>query len=390
MSALPAEMSAASLRPRILCVDDEPYVLDGLRAVLRRSFDVRVATTGATGLSMLRDEPDAYSIVISDMRMPVMSGATFLRQARTVAPDAVRILLTGHADLEVAIKAANGARLFRYLTKPTDSGELLRTCAAALGHHREQAAERVVLEQTVHASIDALTEVLALANPAVFGRSSRINVLAARLARALGLANAWEIEVAAMLSQLGAITLPQATAEKLYAGLPLEDADAAMVARVPSVTRRLIGDIPRLDGVLDIFDRRYGDAPLPSADPAAAGAQVIRIARDYDALESQGATPTVAIGAMCGRGIYDNQFIDVFAQVVDAGRAAPEVREVQLAGLEVGATLADDVLTLNGSLLAARGQPVSDELRDRLLNVGPHIVRQPLRVVAGLPGGGRE
>ena len=93
---------------------------------------------------------------------------------------------------------------------------------------------------------------------------------------------------------------------------------------------------------------------------------------------------------MRGRGIYDNQFIDVFAQVVDAGRAAPEVREVQLAGLEVGATLADDVLTLNGSLLAARGQPVSNELRDRLLNVGPHVVRQPLRVVAALPGGSRK
>jgi DNA-binding response OmpR family regulator len=63
MSAVPADMSIARLRPRILCVDDEPYVLDGLRDVLRRRFDVRVWTSGATGLSMLRDEPEAYAIV---------------------------------------------------------------------------------------------------------------------------------------------------------------------------------------------------------------------------------------------------------------------------------------------------------------------------------------
>ncbi len=389
MSAVASELSTASLRPRILCVDDEPHVLDGLRGVLRRSFDVRVATSGATGLSMLRDEPDAYAIVISDMRMPEMSGASFLRQARAVAPDAVRILLTGHADLEVAIKAVNGARLFRYLTKPTDAGELLRTCAAALGHHRQHAAEQVVLEQTVRDSVDTLSDVLALANPVVFGRASRIKVLAARLGRALGLANAWEVEVAAMLSQIGAITLPQATAEKLYAGLPVEDAEAAMVARVPDVTRRLIGNIPRLDGVLDILDRSYGDISLPASDPAAAGAQILRIVRDYDSLECQGAARRVAIGTLRGRGIYDDHVVDVLARVVDVGGAAPEVREVALDGLELGTVLADDALTLNGSLLAARGQPISDELLERLRNIGPHAVRQPLHVVAGPARGER-
>jgi hypothetical protein len=304
-----------------------------------------------------------------------------------VAPDAVRILLTGHADLEAAIKAVHGARLFRYLTKPTDSGELLRTCAAALGHHQQSAAERVVLEQTLHASVDALCDVLALANPAVFGRGSRVKVLAASLARALALTNAWEVEVAAMLSQIGAITLPQATAEKLYAGLPLEDAEAAMVARVPEVTRRLIENIPRLDGVLDILDRSDGDAPLTASDAAAEGAKVIRIARDYDSLESQGATRPVAIGAMRGRGIYDDYVIDVFAQVIGVSRVAPQIREAELADLELGTILADDALTLNGNLLAARGQPVTDQLLDLLINVGPHAVRQPLPVYEDSRGG---
>src|SRR5215217_3105894 len=106
---LPADVA------RVLCVDDEPHVLEGLRDSLRRSFDVRVAACGADALALLEEEPDGYAVVISDMRMPSMSGAAFLGQARRVAPNAVRVLLTGHADLDAAIAAVNDGQLFRFL-----------------------------------------------------------------------------------------------------------------------------------------------------------------------------------------------------------------------------------------------------------------------------------
>ena len=82
----------------MLCVDDEPHVLEGLRDSLSRSFDVHVAESGADGLALLEQDPGGYAVVISDMRMPGMSGAAFLSQARRIAPDAVRLLLTGHSD----------------------------------------------------------------------------------------------------------------------------------------------------------------------------------------------------------------------------------------------------------------------------------------------------
>ena len=111
MTATAPASSPRAGRPRILCVDDEPHILESLRDTLRRGFDVRTAGSGPEGLAMLEDGPDEYALIISDMRMPVMSGSVFLREARRVSPDASRILLTGYADLDAAVSAVNDAQL---------------------------------------------------------------------------------------------------------------------------------------------------------------------------------------------------------------------------------------------------------------------------------------
>jgi response regulator RpfG family c-di-GMP phosphodiesterase len=372
---------AASSKPRVLCVDDEPYVLEGLRDVLCRRFDVWIATDGVAGLERLQDEPASFAVVISDMRMPGMAGAEFLRAAREIAPDATRMLLTGHADLQAAIRAVNGARLFRFLTKPCETRELLDSCEAALAQHRLQTAERDLLEQTVRGSVDALTEVLALANPAAFGRAGRVKALAGKLARAAELANWWEVEVAALLADIGAVTLPQSAAEKLYAGARLTFEEAEMVARVPTVTRRLLSKIPRLEGVIEILAKHQ--QPLVDKAPGCEesvplGARVLRIARDYAVLESDGSEAAVALGTMRSRGLYDRALMSTFAGLVGAGAA--EVHELPVAGLRVGMTFAEDVRSATGVLLVARGQRVSDQLIDRLVNLSANFVHEPLRV----------
>jgi response regulator RpfG family c-di-GMP phosphodiesterase len=378
---LKLESAPATKRPRVLCVDDEAYVLEGLCDTLHRGFDVRIATGGEEGLGILRSDPDGFAVVISDMRMPEMEGSEFLREARRIAPDVVRMLLTGYADVGSAIRAVNEAHLFRYLTKPCQSAELLSACAAAAAHHQLKVAERELLEHTLHGSVDALVEVLALANPAAFGRGTRLKTLAGRLACAVDLENCWEVEVAALLAHIGAVTLPQATVERLYAGVTLHDHELAMAERVPAVTRRLLAKIPRLEGVVEILDSYHEcyDADAPDAIPV--GARVLRIAVDYDALESAGSGENVAIGVMRGRGFYDSQLLSAFARTVGARRIGPVVREVDVAGLEVGMTLADDVRNISGGLLVVRGQPVTYQLIDRLTNVSARVVREPLRVL---------
>ena len=253
LASAPARRQLPRDAPRVLCVDDEPNVLEGLRDGLSRSFDVHTAESGADALALLERHPDGFAVIISDMRMPVMSGSAFLSQARRISPNAVRLLLTGYSDVDAAIRAVNDGQLFRFLTKPCPPGELLRACAAALGQHRLLVAEHVLLAQTLRGAVKALTDVLALTNPAAFGRGTRLKTGVGLLAQQIGMADAWEVEIAALLLQLGAVTLPDATAEKLYSGAALTPEEQKMVAGVPRATERIIGHIPRMEGVLQVL-----------------------------------------------------------------------------------------------------------------------------------------
>jgi response regulator RpfG family c-di-GMP phosphodiesterase len=383
---MPAELTPLTIRrerPRILCVDDEPHVLEALRDALYETFDVRTAISGADGLVLLRREPDQYPVIISDMRMPVMSGAMFLRESRRAAPDAVRILLTGYADLQAAVSAVNDGQLFRFLTKPCAQDELVRACTAALTQHRLQAAERVLLEQTLKGSVQALADVLALASPAAFGRSERVRALVARLARAIQLQDSWEVEISALLVHVGAVTLPPTTAAKLYAGGPLDPSERDMVKRIPVVSSRILRNIPRLEGVLEIlgsYQRPFADGGMEGALPI--GARMLRIALDYDALERLRATPRAALRTLSELdGVYDPELLKVLASLIGVGARPRTMLEIGIRCLRPRMTFAEDVLCTAGSLLIARGQTVTDELIERLENLGPGFVSEPLLVL---------
>jgi len=358
-----------------------------LRDALRRIFDVQTATSGPDGLALLREDPAGFSVVISDMRMPVMMGAAFLHEARSIAPDAIRILLTGYADLDTAVQAVNEGGLFRFLTKPCPPRELLSTCLSAVEQHRLLVAERLLLEQTLKGAIKALAEVLALASPAAFGRGARVRALVVRIARALGLSDLWEVEVAALLAQIGAVTLPLATAEKLYSGSQLTPGEKAMVDRVPAATRGILEKVPRLDGVLKILDSYQLPFNLltEGAKPPV-GARMLRIALDYDSLEAEGATKGIALATIRSRpGVYDPELFEAFAQAVDDGGVEGRVLELGVLQLRPGMTLAGDVRGTGGTLLVARGHTVTPGLVERLANLGRSHIREPLLVLDNDP-----
>lgn len=145
-------------RPRILCVDDEKNVLEGLTRTLRSLYNVETAVGGPQGIDAMKTRGE-FAIVISDLRMPQMTGVQFLKEARSIAPSTVRVLLTGQGDMEAAIGAVNDGNIFRFLTKPCPTDVLVNALAASTEQYRLVTSERVLLEQTLRGSIEALTEI---------------------------------------------------------------------------------------------------------------------------------------------------------------------------------------------------------------------------------------
>jgi hypothetical protein len=201
------------------------------------------------------------------------------------------------------------------------------------------------------------------------------------LAERLDMADAWEVEIAAMLLQLGAVTLPDATAERLYAGAVLSEAEQAMVAAVPAATQRILGHVPRLEGVQQIL-ADVGRPYRSEGRPPSMGGRMLRIVADYDELESRGTTRPAVLATMRGRdGVYDRQLLDAYALARGPSEPVDEVVEVRLIDLRAGMTLADDVRHRNGSLLIARGYKVTAALIERLDHLPRGHLREPLRVI---------
>ena len=379
--------------PRLLCVDDEPNVLDGLARQLRRQFAITTATSGRAGLELIATA-DPFAVVVSDMRMPGMDGAAFLRRVREVAPDTTRVLLTGQADLDAAIAAVNEACIFRFLTKPCPPELLSSSLLAAAEQYRLVTAERVLLEETLHGSVRTLTDVLALASPIAFGRATRAKQLVSQLAERLDLLGRWELEVGAMLSQIGCVTLPVELADKLYHGRALAPPEQEMADRLPAAAEQLLGNIPRLDGVRKIVryqQQRYDGSGVPRdgvrGDRIPEGARLLKLALDLDVLQAQGLSVGAALDTLRGRaGWYDPAMLRALGDLLGEGRGA-EVREMRLREVRPGMTFAEDVTTRAGVLLIPRGHEVTPGLLERIRNFSDHIgVREPVRMIVGRDG----
>ncbi len=236
-----------------------------------------------------------------------------------------------------------------------------------------------------------LTELLELASPLAFGRASRVKQLALELAEALVLPETWQLEVAAMLSQLGLVALPHEVLEKQHQGQALSEAEAAMAARAPALTEQLLAHIPRLEGVREILaacgkppEQRHPLAPPPGEkkQTLARSAQILRLAVDFDALEEQGHTPALILGTLRGRSErYDPQVLAALVRTQRASPAAQQIRELPVAALRVGMVLLDDLKLATGALMAARGFEVNESFVERARNFRPGAVREPIRVL---------
>ncbi len=365
--------------PRILCVDDEPRILDGLTLHLRREYQVYTANSGQLALQTLTDIGGA-AVVVSDMRMPGMDGAALLKQVKQRWPETTRILLTGETGREAAVQAINEGQIFRFLTKPCAPDQLRSAVDAAVIQHRLMIAEKTLLQETLVGCIKALIDVLAITNPVAFGRTKRVTRLVNELSQALGNKSFWQLEAASMLSQLGYISLPVELVEKLYYGEKLTPEEKILSEGAPEVAQKLLGHIPRLEPVLQILAAVQHQASTTEG-MAKMGAGILKLVLDYDALLAQGHKADLAMQSLRAKPEYDAQWLEHFAAIVGAGSSAVAIQEMRLRQVRPGMAFIDDLRTHMGTLLVPKGFEVTDVFLERLRNYGSGMLDDKVRMI---------
>lgn len=371
---------------KILLVDDEPMVLEGIRRQLRRRYSLLTAVGGVEGLSLIARE-GPIAVVVSDMKMPGMTGAEFLMRVRESSPDTVRMILSGQADLLTTIEAVNEGRIFRFLTKPCQTESLVAAIEAGLEQHRLVIAERELLQDTLSGVVGLLTEVLALVNPEAFSRGTRIQRYAGTIARHIGKGDSWEIRLASMLSQLGCLTVPEDILDRALAGLTLSDAERGLFERHPEVARQLLERIPRMASVAAMVARQM-ERPtatelaggLPNWDPEELGGQILRAASEFDRVMAAGSSRDEALAALGRDASIARPFVDALEKE-QGEETATRVRLLAVGDLSPGMLLEQDIVSTSGILLVSKGHEVTDTMLARLRNYASRGgVREPIRV----------
>ena len=372
---------------RVLFVDDEQNVLDGIRRALRKDVDLEIAVGGEEGLRILR-EAGPFAVVVSDMRMPNMSGPQFLAKVRELSPDTVRMVLSGQAEMESTIAAVNDGHIYRFMTKPCEPEQLLAAVEAGLRQYRLITGERELLEKTLGGAVRMLTEILGITNPPAYSRASRIQRYAEHISASLNVEHHWQLRLAAMLSQIGCVALPPDTIAKMYAGETLTAEEDKLYRAHPDLAGRLLAEIPRMEDVAAIVASQaeaagHKNPPdgLEKWDVVALGRVILRGACEFDRLLTSGMKPALALDALRAPALA------LPPQVIEALRQVPAVggqtvtRLLNLQDLAPGMVVDQDVLSTKGLRLVPQGQAVTRTLLERLRSVAAGVgVVEPFRV----------
>jgi len=209
-------------KPRVLFVDDEPAILETLRRSVRREFAADLAIDADHGLDCLRCS-GPYCIVVSDMRMPGMDGVEFLTTVGSLSPESVRVMLTGCDEIEVAMRAVNDGRIFKFLSKPVPTEVLLACLRTCLAHYLDELEQKQVMASTIHAleqldvsTLTAFSRAIDANSAWTAGHSERVTALALRIAHAMGLPSR-DLQIVhrgSLLHDIGKIGTPPAILDK--------------------------------------------------------------------------------------------------------------------------------------------------------------------------------
>ena len=366
--------------PKVLFVDDQAEVLEDLKASVSEICDPFGVTSAEEGLEIFENE-GPFTVVVSDQKLPGLDGSEFLAKVIRRDPLVSTMLLTGHANYSDAMTAVNKGHVFRLLEKPYCPKALRDAILAGERQRDLMVAEKVLLHETLVGAVNALTDTLATVKPMFFGRAQRVKRLAGEIARYLSFPHPWQVETAAVFSQMASITLPGEEAENVFLRKRLRPQIIALVDKFPEVIDHLLGHIPRLEEVREILDCLMGN-PLPYQKAGKGEVyqafEILDAALEYDYLETEGHDSEIILATLRGGNKQFNlEVIGAMSELLHKSKTRYFVNELPLDDLRVGMRLAEDLSLDTAMLVAPKGTDITKHFLQVLHNYNSCYDRSP-------------
>lgn len=361
------------MKHSVLLVDDEPNVLRAFRRNLRSEFDIHVAESGPEALKALQSET-SFAVIVSDMQMPEMNGVEFLEKSKAFQPDAIRIMLTGNADQQTAIDAINQGNIFQFINKPSTPQIVAEALRAAIKQYSLNTLEEDLLENTLRASIEALSETLSLASPEIFGRTSRLKDHVSRCVNLLGVQDAWRYEALSMLCLVGLVSMPAEAIKAINQGQRLDANHVQMYNYHPELAFQLLSKIPRMEDIANSIrfqNKNFNGSGFPDLEMSGSeipvASRLLKVIIDFDHNESLHGNTELAIKKLDAKsGIYyDPKLVELFKKSLGYITHFNE-ELISVNDLNTDMVLARDIVSQTGALLVSKGISTTDAVISRL------------------------
>ena len=401
---------------RLLLVDDEPGVLQALKRLFFRMYDVSLANSGQEALDILATEK--FDIIISDMRMPGMSGAELLKECFETYPEMVRVLLTGYSDLDSAIKAVNEGNIYRYISKPWDNDQLRDMVAEVLesrelksanirlsAHIVEQNYELARLNrelqvkyqksseavgeaeeklqeayQTLRHEFDAMIHILVGTMEDRLGEEKGSTQRFAELVKAFaanaGLDDA-QVEdtfYAALLRNLGKMSLPDSVLSKAIPQMSnSEKSEYARFTINGQTSLMLLEPLQNAANIIRSHMELYNGKGFPdrlAAEAIPKPSRVLRIVCDYSELQREQNFLGESLVEKDARTYllklagqrYDRELVDIFSETLDGYNGGPisSTERLNIASAKEGMILESNLVSPGGAVLLSSGTQLTE------------------------------
>jgi CheY-like chemotaxis protein len=359
-------------------------------------FELGFASQGEEAMKLVRSGLEngcPYAMAFMDVRMPPgLDGIETTARIWEIDPDLQVVICSAFSDYsyEQIIAKLGCSDRFVILKKPFERIEALQLASA----FTEKRLLLSSLQETIGGSTRLLTDILSMLDSQLFGQAQRLRDAVDGITNKLLVPNPWEIKMAALLAPIGYAAIPPETMAKSQTGNPLSDVEKQMLARVPETSARLLGSIPRLEGVAHIvrYQLKNFDGSGSPSDTLAGisipfGSRLLKILSDFIVLQNKGVSRTGALDEMQARqGCYDKALLtnlrDCFnGRPVEPAPAAARTVSLPVKKLSPGMVLRSNVETRDGKPILASGHKLNEVTIEKILNFDSlNGIKEPILV----------